>query len=588
MKAFLTLASQRQTFSFFSSFSSSSSSSCSKLFSGQWASVTSFSTLSKPRLPDIKNEPLLDYTRGSKERKTLEDALQSLRQQQSPIEIPTVIGGCEVKTGDLRTQLIPSDHKKVIAKAHYATADHYRQAIDNAMSVKEKWASTPFEDRAAIFLKAADLISTKYRATLCAATMLGQGKTVWQAEIDAAAEVIDFFRFNSKFAEELYSIQPSQNSPYVWNRVEYRPLEGYVLAISPFNFTAIGANLVGAPAIMGNVVLWKPARTALLSNWIIYQVLKEAGLPDGVIQFLPSDGSVTGEAGLSSTHFGALHFTGSTSVFQNLWKTIGNNLPKYKTYPRIVGETGGKNFHFIHESASIDHVVNNMIRSAFEYQGQKCSALSRAYVPSNLWPKIKSKLVEEIEKIPIGQPDDFSTFVSAVIDKASWTSIRDYINYAKESQGKSANILVGGKCDDHVGYFIHPTVIETTDPYFKTMTEEIFGPVLTVYVYDPNKYLETLELCDKTSPYALTGSIFSKDRHSIMLAHEKLRNSAGNFYINDKCTGAVVGQQPFGGARASGTNDKAGSGQLLQRFISTRTIKETFVELPTWKYPHMV
>lgn len=454
------------------------------------------------------------------------------------------------------------------------------------MEAKPKWDALPFEDRASIFLKAADLLANKYRYECNAATMLGQGKTVWQAEIDSACETIDFWRFNPKFAEEIYAMQPPKNSKGVWNRVEYRPLEGYVVAISPFNFTAIGANLPTAPALMGNVVLWKPASTAILSNWILFKVLREAGLPDGVINFLPGSGALIGEVLLNSPHFAGLHFTGSTEVFNGIMYKTALNLNKklYKAYPRIVGETGGKDFHFVHKTAEVDNVVNNTIRAAFEYQGQKCSACSRCYFPDNLWPEIRTKMVSALSKIKMGQSDDFESFVSAVIDKNSFNNIKSYIDEAKNNPN-DYEIVHGGKCDDSVGWFIEPTLILCKNPKAKLLQEEIFGPVLSVYVYPADKFEETLKLCDETSPYALTGAFFAQDRYAIDTAFKALRNSSGNFYINDKCTGAVVGQQPFGGARASGTNDKAGANLNLLRWVSARSIKESFIPLKHYSYP---
>jgi 1-pyrroline-5-carboxylate dehydrogenase len=420
-----------------------------------------------------------------------------------------------------------------------------------------------------------------------AATMLGQGKTVWQAEIDAAAETIDFLRLNPYFAQSIYAQQPALNTKGCWNRVEYRPLEGYVVAISPFNFTAIGANLPTSPALMGNVVLWKPASTAILSNWVVFKVLKEAGLPDGVIQFLPGSGRLIGDLLINNKNFAGIHFTGSTEVFNTLLQKTTNNLSTglYKGYPRMVGETGGKDFHFAHPSANVDHFVNNTVRASFEYQGQKCSACSRAYVPESMWPEVKTKLVEALKAMKMGQSDDFSCFVSAVIDKASFQNIKNYVDFAKSSP--DAEILIGGEFDDSKGWFVTPTIIVAKDPKFKTMAEEIFGPVLTLYVYPDAKFEETLHLCDETSPYALTGSIFAQDREAAAVASRILRNAAGNFYINDKCTGAVVGQQPFGGARMSGTNDKAGAPLNLLRWVSPRTIKEQYLMCDDWRYPHM-
>jgi len=539
----------------------------------------------RSRLPDPVNEVLLNYAPGSEERAKLQAALTKMRNE-CP-DIPCVIGGKEVRTGDVKKQLIPSDHKHVLCTFHQANAETLQQAVANALEAKKKWEEVPFEDRAAIFIRAGDILSSVLRWEVLAATILGQSKSVWQAEIDAAAETIDFLRFNPYFAQEIYATQPPKNAPKTWNRTEYRALEGYVVAISPFNFTAIGANLPTAPALMGNVVLWKPASTSVLSNWIVFKALRMAGLPDGVIQFVPGAGRVIGEILLNSRYFAGLHFTGSTDVFNGIMHQTAVNLNKglYLGYPRIVGETGGKDFHFVHKSADVDNVVFQTLRAAFEYQGQKCSACSRAYFPDNLWPEIKAKLVAAVNEIKVGQPDDFTSFMGAVIDAASFKNIKNYLDHAKSSP--DAEIIVGGKCDDSVGYFVDPTVIVTTNPKFKTMQEEIFGPVLTVYVYPADKYEEALRLCDETSPYALTGALFANDRDAVVLGSRLLRHAAGNFYINDKCTGAVVGQQPFGGARASGTNDKAGSALNLLRWVSARTIKESFLPITSWKYPHM-
>eukprot|EP01087_Luapelamoeba_hula_P005995 TRINITY_DN1610_c0_g1_i1.p1 TRINITY_DN1610_c0_g1~~TRINITY_DN1610_c0_g1_i1.p1 ORF type:complete len:613 (-),score=90.68 TRINITY_DN1610_c0_g1_i1:50-1858(-) len=550
------------------------------------ASSYSASTgFARPRLPETENEALKDYAPGSKDAKLLQEACGKLRAQPVP-EIPCVVGGKEIRTGNIQEQVMPSDHKKVLCRFHQASKEVLEEAVESSMQAKAKWEALPFEDRAAVFLRAANLLSTKYRSTINAATMLGQGKTVWQAEIDAAAETIDFLRFNVKFAESLYENQPPRNSPAVWNRSEYRPLEGYVVAISPFNFTAIGANLPSAPATMGNVVLWKPASTALYSNWVFFNVLREAGLPDGVIQFVPGAGRLVGDTLLNSPKFAGLHFTGSTATFNSIMYKSAQNLASglYKHYPRMVGETGGKDFHFIHESADLTNAVLNTLRAAFEYQGQKCSACSRIYIPDTMWPKFRDLFFAELQKIKIGQPDDFSNFMTAVIDKNSFQNIKGYIDHARTSP--DAEIVYGGKCDDSTGFFIEPTVILAKKPDYKSMQEEIFGPVLTVYVYPANQYEETLELCDKTSPYALTGAIFANDRYAVDTAQRYLKNAAGNFYINDKCTGAVVGQQPFGGSRASGTNDKAGSALNLLRWVNMRTVKENFVPLTQWQYAH--
>eukprot|EP01113_Clastostelium_recurvatum_P046341 TRINITY_DN810_c0_g1_i2.p1 TRINITY_DN810_c0_g1~~TRINITY_DN810_c0_g1_i2.p1 ORF type:complete len:585 (+),score=185.22 TRINITY_DN810_c0_g1_i2:103-1755(+) len=544
------------------------------------------SHIGRPALPSPINEPMRHYEPGSVDRKLLRQALEKMRKE-SP-EIPCIVGGKEIKTGDIKQQLICSDNKKVLCTFHQASPAVMQEAVESAMKAKPAWEALPFEDRAAIFIKTADLLAGKYRYEILAATMLGQGKTVWQAEIDAAAETIDFLRFNPKYAEEIYAQQPPANSKGTWNRVEYRPLEGFVAAISPFNFTAIGANLPTAPAMMGNVIVWKPASTAILSNYVFFKALTEAGLPDGVIQFCPGAGRVVGDSLFNHKDFAGLHFTGSTEVFNGILQKTSNNLAAglYKGYPRMVGETGGKDFHFVHPSADPEQVAFQTIRAAFEYQGQKCSACSRMYVPSSLWPTIRDIMLGAIKEMKRGQSDDFSVFFTAVIDQASFKNIKGYLDHAK-SHADQAEIIVGGGCDDSVGWNVEPTIIVAKDPKFRTMEEEIFGPVLTVYVYEDAKYEETLHLCDETSPYSLTGSIFSRDRYAIQTAHRILRNASGNFYINDKCTGAVVGQQPFGGARMSGTNDKAGSLLNLLRWVSARTIKENFVPLTTWKYPYM-
>jgi 1-pyrroline-5-carboxylate dehydrogenase len=536
-------------------------------------------------IPEPQNEPLRDYAPGSNDAKLLKEACERLRKE-CP-EIPCIVGGKEIKTGDIKKQVICSDHKHVLCTFHQANEKILKEAIEVSMNAKSRWEALPFEDRAAIFLSTADLMANKYRYEILASTILGQGKTVWQAEIDAACEAIDFLRFNVKFAEEIYSMQPPRQPKGVWNRSEYRPLEGYVVAISPFNFTAIGTNLPTSAAIMGNVVLWKPSSTAILSNYIFFKILREAGLPDGIINFLPGSGSLIGEVLLNSPHFGGLHFTGSTDVFNGiLFKTaVNTNNKLYKNYPRIVGETGGKDFHFAHKSADVDHFVYSTLRGAFEYQGQKCSACSRVYVPDNLWPEVKDKLLAGVSKIKMGQSDDFECFMSAVIDKNSFENIKSYIDWAKSTN--TVEIIAGGKCDDSIGYFIEPTIILCKDPKAKVIQEEIFGPVLSIYVYPADQYEQTLKMCDETSPYSLTGSLFARDRYAVEIGSRVLRNSAGNFYINDKCTGAVVGQQPFGGARSSGTNDKAGSNLNLLRWVSTRTIKENFIPLKTWTYPHM-
>ncbi|KAG0234491.1 1-pyrroline-5-carboxylate dehydrogenase [Actinomortierella wolfii] len=539
-------------------------------------------TLANFKIPQVANEPMKSYAPGSPERAALQAALKQLRAQ-APLDIPCVVNGEEVRTGIVEKQVMPHEHKTVLCNYHNADEALVAKAIDGALAAKKNWANTPFSDRAAIFLKAADLISTKYRYKIMAATMLGQGKNAWQAEIDAAAELIDFFRFGVKYAEELYSVQPPQNSAFTWNRTEYRPLEGFVFAVSPFNFTAIGGNLAGAPVLMGNVCVWKPAPAATYASYVVYEILREAGLPAGVIQFIPGPApEVVGQV-LKHPEFAALHFTGSTHVFRKLWKDIGNNIENYKSYPRIVGETGGKNFHMVHKSANVKSVVLNTIRSAFEYQGQKCSACSRAYFPDNLWPEIKAGLLENHARIQQGPIDEFQNFMGPVINKFSFDKIKSYIDWAKSD--KESEIIAGGTYDDSVGYYVQPTIIVTTNPKSKTMVEEIFGPVLTIYVYKAEEYEKTLELVATSSMYALTGSLFSQDRYATIVGANALRDAAGNFYINDKSTGAVVGQQPFGGGRASGTNDKAGSAAILSRFVSPRSIKESFVDLEEFIYP---
>lgn len=479
---------------------------------------------------------------------------------------------------------MPSDHRHVLARFHKATPEVIQESIRVSNESRKQWASLSFEHRAAVFKRAGDLIASKYRADIVASTMLGTGKTVWQGEIDAAVETIDFLRINNKFAEMIYSVQPPLNSSNTWNRMRYRELEGFILAISPFNFCAIGANLCASPALMGNTVLWKPASTSVLSNYVTYKVYQEAGLPSGVISFLPSTGRVIGSA-INHRDFGGLHFTGSTSTFNTLWNQIGSNLDNYKSYPRIVGETGGKNFHLIHNSADLESAVFNTVRSAFEYQGQKCSACSRLYVPKSIWPQFRSLLLETIKTLKVGQPDDFKSFMTGVIDRSAYRDHVDYIEKARASP--DCEIIAGGTYSDEVGYFVQPTVILTTNPKYSTMEKEIFGPVLTVYVYNDNEWSETLKLVDSTSPYALTGSIFARDRLALVEAEEALKHSAGNLYLNDKSTGAIVGEQPFGGARASGTNDKAGSHLNLLRWISAQTIKENSVPLTGVGYPHM-
>ncbi|KAI5987781.1 Aldehyde/histidinol dehydrogenase [Pisolithus marmoratus] len=533
------------------------------------------------KVPLVDNEPLKGYALGSSERRALEAALVEM-EQQLPFEVPCIVNGKEVRTGKLAKQPIPSDHARHLCSYHEADSATVAAAIEGALAAKTQWEAMPWNDRAAIFLRAAELVSGKYRYRLMAATMLGQGKNAWQAEIDAAAELTDFFRFGVKYVEELYSQQPPKNSAGSWNRVEYRPLEGFVLAVSPFNFTAIGGNLPGAPALVGNVVVWKPSPAATYSNYLVYRILTEAGVPPGVIQFVPGPPPEVVAQCINHPDFAALHFTGSTFVFKKLWKDIAANVDKYKGYPRIVGETGGKNFHLIHQSAEIRNAVLQSVRAAFEYQGQKCSALSRLYVASSVWEGgFKDQFLSEIARIKVGPPQDFRNFMGPVIGRPAFDRILGYIQKAKDAGGE---ILIGGTGDDSKGYFIQPTVILTKDPRSVTMQEEIFGPVVTVYVYQDDEFEDLLLFIDKTSVYALTGSIFATDRSALITATSMLRHAAGNVYYNDKCTGAVVGQQPFGGSRASGTNDKAGSVSLFYRFVSARSIKENFVGLEDFQY----
>ena len=525
------------------------------------------------------NEPVLSYAPGTKERELLKKALKDLKSKK--IDVPMYIGAEEVFTDKKVNINPPHDRKFVLGTYNEGDASHVKKAIAAALKAKEKWANLSWENRANVFLKAADLLATKYRADICASTMLGQSKNPFQAEIDAACELIDFFRFNVHFLSEIYNQQPV-SSPGMHNRLEYRPLEGFVLAITPFNFTSIAGNLPTAPAMCGNVVVWKCANTEIYSAQMIMKVLKEAGLPDGVINLVFVDGPTLGDVCFNSPDFAGVHFTGSTGVFNQIWKHIGQNSNIYKTYPRIVGETGGKDYVIAHKSADVDVVVTALCRGAFEYQGQKCSAVSRAYIPSNIAAEVKKKMAAEIKSMKMGPVEDFSNFINAVIDEKSFDKLEGYINQAKKD--KAAKVIIGGKCDKTKGYFVEPTVIEAADPKYVTMCNELFGPVLTIHVYDENKYEEILKLVDSTSPYALTGAVIAKDRYAIELATKKLQNSAGNFYINDKPTGAVVGQQPFGGARASGTNDKAGSILNLYRWVSARTIKETFVPPTDWRY----
>ncbi|MBY0536353.1 MAG: L-glutamate gamma-semialdehyde dehydrogenase [Chitinophagaceae bacterium] len=528
------------------------------------------------------NEPVLSYAPGSPEKKRLKSVLAELKKQK--IDVPMYIGADEVRTGKKIAMRPPHETKHILGYFHMGDAAHVEKAIDAALKAKASWAAMPWEDRAGIFLKAADLIATKYRPYMNGTTMLGQSKNAYQAEIDSACEIIDFLKFNVHYLSEIYKQQPI-SGPGMHNRLEFRPLEGFVLAVTPFNFTAIGGNLPTSAAMCGNVVVWKPANTQVYSAQMFMRIMKEAGLPDGVINLVYVEGPVLGDVCFKHRDFAGVHFTGSTGVFNKMWEVIGKNMGQYRSYPRIVGETGGKDFVMVHPSADPDVVATALLRGAFEFQGQKCSAASRAYIPSNLADAVKKKLVAGVKSFKMGTVENFTNFINAVIDEKSFDKIKSYID--KAAKDKKAKIVVGGKCDKKTGYFVQPTVIETTDPHYVTMCEEIFGPVLTIYIYPEQSFEQTLELVDATSPYALTGSIISTDRAAIVLATVKLRNAAGNFYINDKPTGAVVGQQPFGGARASGTNDKAGSILNLYRWLSPRTIKETFTPPTDYRYPFL-
>lgn len=535
------------------------------------------------QVPIAVNEPIKGYAPGSAERKSLLNKYQEMYNQDA-IDVPMYIGGKEVRTTSKKTMTSPHDHQKVLGHYNVGDASHVQDAIDAALAAKDAWANLPWEERAAVFLKAADLLAGPFRDRMNAATMLAQSKNVYQTEIDAACELIDFFRFNVQYMTQIYKEQP-ESLPGMWNRLEYRALEGFVFALSPFNFTSIAANLSAAPMMMGNVVVWKPAESQIYSAQVIMDLFKAAGVPDGVINMVTVSGQTAGEVIFKNKHFAGIHFTGSTGVFRQLWRNIADNLENYRSYPRIVGETGGKDFIMVHKSADAAEVATSMARGAFEFQGQKCSAASRAYIPSNLWPEVKRIFVEQVNSFKIGSPEDPSNFVNAVIDSKAFDKICGYIEYCKAQP--DAEIITGGNYDKSKGYFIEPTTVVTSNPKFRTMCEEIFGPVLTVYVYDENKFEETLTLLDETSEYALTGSIMSNDRYAINVATKMLRNSAGNFYINDKPTGAVVGQQPFGGARGSGTNDKAGSSMNMLRWVSARTIKETFVPPVDYRYPFL-
>lgn len=534
------------------------------------------------KVPHPVNEPVKQYAAGSAERKELQAMLKELRSKE--IEIPMYIGGNEVKSNEKIRLAPPHDHKHTLGYFHKSSKEHVKQAIDAALAAREKWVNLSWEHRASIFLKAAELIAGPYRSKLNAATMLGQSKNAFQAEIDSACEIIDFLRFNVHFMTEIYNDQPV-SSPGVWNRMEWRPLEGFIYALTPFNFTAIAGNLPTSCAMMGNVVVWKPSNTQVYSANVLMEVFQKAGVPDGVINLIYPSGPDAAEVIFNHRDFAGIHFTGSTEVFQNIWQTIGNNIHKYKSYPRIVGETGGKDFIMAHKSADVAALSVAISRGAFEYQGQKCSAASRAYIPSNLWDETKKLILADLKTMKMGPTEDFTNFVNAVIDEKSFDKLAKYIDAAKKDS--NVEIIAGGNYDKSKGYFIEPTIIVAKDPKYVTMCEELFGPVLTIFVYDADKFEETLELVDSTSIYALTGAILSQDRYAIELATKKLSNAAGNFYINDKCTGAVVGQQPFGGARGSGTNDKAGAKINLLRWVSPRTIKETFVPPTDYRYPFL-
>jgi len=534
-------------------------------------------------IPKPVNEPILNFSPGSPERASLQAKLKELSAKE--IEIPLLIGGAEVRTGDTGTCVMPHNHGHVLARFHQAGPAEVAQAISAAKDAWADWSRTPLDERAQIFLKMAKLLAGPYRDIINASTMLNMSKNAFQAEVDAACELIDFWNFNCWFAQELYSHQPMYSPEPTKNSMEHRPLEGFVFAVTPFNFTSIAGNLPSAPALMGNVALWKPASSAVYPAYFIMQLFQEAGLPDGVINFIPGRGSVVGPLVMDHPDLAGVHFTGSTAVFQNMWQHIGGNIQQYKSYPRIVGETGGKDFCVAHESVDRDALVTAMVRGAFEFQGQKCSAMSRAYIPTTIWAEIRDQYLAEVATVKMGDPSDFSNFVNAVIDQASFDSIKEFIEYAAHAD--DAEILTGGKCDDSVGYFIEPTTILTTNPEFRTMCEEIFGPVLTIYLYDPAEWQATLELVDSTSPYALTGCVMATNKAAIAEAAAALTHAAGNFYINDKPTGAVVGQQPFGGSRASGTNDKAGSMFNLARWVSQRTIKENFDPPKDYRYPFL-
>ena len=533
-------------------------------------------------IPLPRNEPVLTYAPGTPERAALKAALGAVGGEKT--DIPVVVGGKPIRTGETHDVVSPHCHQRVLARVHQADGATIEAAVKSAVEAQKDWGHWRFEDRAAVFLKAAELLATTHRQLVNAATMLGQSKTAFQAEIDSACELIDFLRFNVHFAERINAEQP-QSAPGTWNRMDHRPLEGFIYAITPFNFTAIGGNLPTAPALMGNAVVWKPAGSASLSNWFIYKLLEEAGLPPGVINFLPGDAISVSRTLLASPHLAGIHFTGSTAVFQSLWKTVGDNLERYRGYPRIVGETGGKDFVVAHESADAEALAVGLVRGAYEYQGQKCSAASRAYIPDTLWPEVRDRAAAMIRDIRMGDVADFRNFMGAVIDRKAFDRLRGHLELAKRDPG--VEVVAGGGTDDSVGYFVEPTLLKVDDPGYRLMCEEIFGPVLTAHVYPAKKWTETLELVDRTGPYALTGAVFARDRAALAQADRVLRNAAGNYYVNDKPTGAVVGQQPFGGGRASGTNDKAGSILNLLRWVSPRAIKETLAPPKDYRYPFM-
>ena len=534
------------------------------------------------KVPIPKNEPVYDYIPGSADRAGIDKAIAELKSQK--IDVPMIIGGQEIRVGNAIKITSPHDHSLELGQWYQGGKEQIELAIDTAMKAKKDWEFMPWEQKAAIFLKAADLLTGPWRYKINAATMLAHSKSIFQAEIDAVCELADFFRYNAYYAEQIFNMQPD-NAKGIWDRLDYRPLEGFVFAVTPFNFVSIAGNLPTSPAIMGNTVLWKPASSVTYTAYMIMQILKEAGLPDGVINMVTARGVDVGEYVLKNPNLAGIHFTGSTAVFQTMWKTVGGNIANYRSYPRIVGETGGKDFIFVHNSANVEEVATAIIRGAFEFQGQKCSAASRSYIPKSMWPALKEKILADMKDVRMGGVEDVNNFVNAIIDKSAYNDIVAYIDYAKEAD--DAEFICGGNYDDSKGWFIEPTIIVTTNPKFKLIEEEIFGPVITLYIYDDNDFEKTLELCDSTSPYALTGAIFARDRQAVVTASNMLRHAAGNFYINDKPTGAVVGQQPFGGGRASGTNDKAGSLLNMIRWTSPRAIKENFTPPKYFKYPFM-